>query len=130
MDRAARWLVALVVFGCLAGPLAADSGEADRLLKEGFPDRDYTRSPIKLMIAGQKCVLAATAWEFDKEGRAILTDAAVVHVRTVGDRQVVEVASGKSATVSFDPPVTRAEELGKSKIVSVETSDGRVIRFK
>ena len=43
---------------------------------------------------------------------------------------VVEVAEGKSAKVTFDPPVKKAEELGKSKIVAIETSDGRVIRLK
>jgi hypothetical protein len=130
MERAAHGFVALVLFGSLAVPLAADSGEADRLLKEGFPDRDYTRSPIKVMVAGQRCVIAAAAWTFDKDGRAALTDAAVVRVRTVGGRDVVETASGTTATITFDPPVTRAEELGKSRIVSVETADGRVIRLR
>ena len=128
MDRT-RWLVALVTYGSLAATLAADSGEADRLLREGFPDRDYTRSPIKLLVADQRCVLAAAAWEFDTDGRARLTDAAIVRVRTVGGREIVEVAAGRSARVTFDPPVKTAEELSKSRIVSVETSDGRVIRL-
>lgn len=129
MDRT-RWLVALVVFGPLAAPLAADPGTADRMLKRGFPERDYTASPIKVTVAGQTCVLAASALTFEKDGTARLTDAAVVRVRTVSGREVVEVASGTSATVTFDPPVKTAAELGKSKIVSVETPDGRVIRFR
>jgi len=126
----ARSLIALVAFGSLAVPLAADSGEADRLLKEGFPDRDFTGSPIKLVVAGRNCVLAGSALTFKADGTARLADAAVVRVKTVGGKDVVETASGTTATVTFDPPVTRAEELGKSKIVSVETADGRVIRLR
>lgn len=129
MNCVAR-LVALVVFGSLAVPLAADPGEADRLLKRGFPDKDYTASRIKLVVAGHQCVVAASAWEFDKDGTARLKDAAVVRVRTVGRNEVVEVASGSSATVTFDPPVKSAAEFGKSRIVSVETADGRVIRLR
>ena len=130
MDRVARLSIVLVVFANLAGSAAAEPVDADRLLKLGFPDRDYTRSPIKLVIAGHQCVLAASTLEFDKDGGATLTDAAVVRVTIVSDREVVEVAEGKSAKVTFDPPVKKAEELGKSKIVAIETSDGRVIRLK
>ena len=130
MNRVARCLIALVVSGSLAAPLAADSGEADRLLKRGFPDKDYTGSPIKLVVAGQQCVLAASAWTFEADGTAKLQDAAVVRVRAVGPHEVVEVASGSSARVTFDPPVRSAAEFGKSKIVSVETADGRVIRLR
>jgi len=126
MDRIAR---PLAVLCCLAAPLAADPGEADRLLRQGFPDRDYTRAPIKLVVPGHKCVLAAAGWTFEPDGTATLTDAAVVRVTAAGDREVVEVAAGKSARVTFDRPVKKAEELGKSQIVSVETSDGRVIRL-
>ena len=130
MNRVARWLIALVVSGTLAAPLAADPGEADRLLKRGFPDKDYTGSPIKVVVAGHQCVVAASAWEFGKDGTARLKDAAVVRVRVVGRNEVVEVASGSSATVTFDPPVKSVAEMGKSKIVSVETADGRVIRLR
>ena len=130
MNRIAYWLFALIVSGTLAAPLAADPGEADRLLKRGFPDRDYTGSPIKLVVAGQQCVLAASAWTFEADGTAKLTDAAVVRVRNVGRNEVVEVASGSSATVTFDPPARSAAEFGKSKIVSIETADGRVIRLR
>ena len=129
MDRTC-WLIALAVLGLVAAPLTAEPNVADRLLKQGFPDRDYTRAPIKVMVAGQTCVLAAAALTFEKDGSARLTDAAIVRVREVGGREVVEVASGSSATVTFDPPVKTAAELGKSKIVSVETADGRVIRFR
>ena len=130
MNRVARWLFALLVSGTLAAPLAADPGEADRLLKRGVPDKDYTASRITMMVAGHECVLAASAWTFDKDGTARLKDAAVVRVRTVGRNEVVEVASGSSATVTFDRPVTSAAEFGKSKIVAIETADGRVIRLK
>jgi hypothetical protein len=130
MNRVARWLFALVVSGSLAAPLAADPGEADRLLKQGFPDRNYSAAPIKLVVAGRNCVLAASALKFQADGSARLTDAAVVRVRTVGGKDVVETAAGSSATVTFDRPVKTAEELGHSKIVSVETPDGRVIRLK
>ena len=130
MNRVVRWLFALLVSGTLAAPLAADPGEADRLLKRGFPDKDYSGAPIKMMVAGHECVLAAAAWTFEKDGTAKLKDAAVVRVRTVGRNEVVEVASGSSATVTFDRPVTSAAEFGKSKIVSIETADGRVIRLK
>jgi hypothetical protein len=129
MERAARLLAGVAVLCCLAAPLAADPGEADRLLNRGFPDRDYSAAPIKLVVAGHHCVLAAAAWRFDPDGTATLTDAAVVRVTAAGDREVVEVAAGKSARVTFDRPVRKAEELGKSQIVSVETSDGRVIRL-
>jgi hypothetical protein len=129
MDRTARWPLTLVVLGCLAAPLAADPGEVDRLLKQGFPDRDYSQAPIKILVPGHRCVLAGTGLKFDPEGTATLTDAAVVRVRTVGTNEVVEAASGRSAKVTFDPPVKKADELGTSKIVSVETSDGRVIRL-
>lgn len=130
MYRITRWLLAPIVLNLLAVPLAADPGTADRLLKRGFPDRDYTRAPIKVVVAGQTGVLAASALTFEKDGTARLTDAAVVRVRTAGGREVVEVATGSSAVVTFDPPVKTAAELGTSKIVSVETPDGRVIRFR
>ena len=130
MNRVARWLIALVVSGSPAAPLAADPGEADRLLRRGFPDTDYTGSRIKLVVPGHQCVLAASALKFEADGTARLTDAAVVRVRTVGRNEVVEVASGSSATVTFDPPVKSAADLGKSRIVSVETADGRVIRLR
>ena len=130
MNRVARWLIALVLSGSLAAPLAADPDEADRLLKRGFPDKDYTGSRIKLVVAGHQCVVAASAWAFEKDGTARLQDAAVVRVRRVGQNEVVEVASGSSATVTFDPPVKSAAEFSKSRIVSVETADGRVIRLR
>jgi len=129
MERVARLPVAVAVLCCLAAPLAADPGEADRLLKQGFPDRDYSAAPIKLVIAGQNCVLAAAALKFEADGTATLTDAAVVRVTAAADREIVEVAAGKSARVTFDRPVKKAEEFGKSQIVSVETSDGRGIRL-
>jgi hypothetical protein len=129
MERMTRLLIAVSLLGT-AARLVADPGEADRLLRQGFPDRDYSRSPIKMVVAGQRCVLAASAWEFDKQGGAELTDAAFVRVTGVGDREIVEAIAGRSAKVTFDPPVRNSEGLGKSKIVSVETSDGRVIRLK
>jgi hypothetical protein len=129
MDRTPWRLFALIAFGFLVGPLAADSGEADRLLRLGFPDRDYTGSPIKMVVAGHQCVLAASAWKFDADGGAMLTDAAVVRVTGREGHEIIEAIEGKSARVTFDRPVKKAEELGKSKIVSVETSDGRVIRL-
>jgi hypothetical protein len=130
MNQAARRLSALLIWGSLAAPLAADPGEADRLLKRGFPDKDFSGAPIKLVVAGQQCVLAASAWSFDKDGTAKLKDAAVVRIRVVGPHEVVEVASGSAATVTFDRPVTSAAEFGKSKIVAIETADGKVIRLK
>jgi hypothetical protein len=129
MDRLASLIIA-VSLPVMAAPLAADPGEADRLLKQGFPDRDYCRSPIKLVVAGQRCVLAASAWEFDTQGGARLSDAAIVRVTGIGDREIVEAIAGRSAKVTFDPPVKKAEDLSKSKIVLVETSDGRVMRLK
>ena len=128
MDRVARWLFALLLSGSLAVPLAAEPGEADRLLRRGFPDKDYTRSPIKLVVAGQRCVLAASGWEFTRDGEARVTDAAVVRVTVVADHEVVEVAEGRTARVTFDRPVRTAADLGKSRIVAIETPDGRVIR--
>lgn len=128
--RRARWLIALAAFAAPAVPLAADPGEADRLLKQGFPDRDYSAAPVKLVIAGQNCVLAASALKFEADGTARLTDAAVVRVRTVRGHEVVDTAAGTSARVTFDRPVKTADELGRSKVVSVETPDGRVIRLR
>jgi len=130
MTQTARWLVAPVVFACLAVPLAADPGEADRLLKLGFPDRDYSAAPIKLVVAGHNCVLAASALTFEADGTAKLTDAAAVRVRTARGNEVVDAIAGRSATVTFDRPVRTADELGQSKIVSIETADGRVIRLR
>ena len=129
MNPCARLAISLVAGCALIGPLAADPGEADRLLKQGFPDKDYTRSPIKLVVAGHRCVLAASAWSFAKDGTATVTNAAVVRVTGEGDREIVEVAEGRTATVTFDRPVRTADELGKSKIVAIETPDGRVIRL-
>ena len=48
MAAGTYWLIAPVAFVAMAAPLAADPGEADRLLNGGFPDRDYTGSPIEL----------------------------------------------------------------------------------
>jgi hypothetical protein len=129
MDRVARLLIALIVLGSLAVPLAAEPGEADRLLKQGFPDKDYSQSRIKVVVAGHRCVLAASGLEFTRDGAATVTDAAVVRVTVVADRDVVEVAEGRTALVTFDRPVRTAADLGKSKIVSIETPDGRVIRL-
>jgi hypothetical protein len=129
MDRRARLLVALVALASLAVPLAAEPGEADRLLRQGFPDKDYTRSPIKVVVTGHRCVLAASALSFTKDGAATVTDAAVVRVTGEADREVVEVAEGRTAVVTFDRPVRRVEDLGQSKIVAIETPDGRVIRL-
>jgi hypothetical protein len=75
-------------------------------------------------------VLAASAWEFTKDGEARVTGAAVVRVSGAADREVVEVAEGRTARVTFDRPVKSAADLGKSKIVAIETPDGRVIRLK
>jgi hypothetical protein len=129
MDRARRLLIAVSVL-VSAARLAADPGEADRLLKQGFPDRDYSRWPIKMVVTGHRCVLAASAWEFDKDGTARLTDAAVVRVTGAGEHEIVEAVDGKSAKVTFDKPVKQVSELHKSKIVSIEMADGRVIRLK
>ena len=129
MERTARLLIAVsVLWG--AAPLAADPGEADRLLKRGFPDRDFTAAPIKMVVSGHQCVVAAAGWRFEPDGTAKLTDAAVVRVTGVGEREIVEAIAGRSAKVTFDPPVKKADDLGKSKIVSVETPDGRAIRLK
>src|SRR4051794_36065598 len=130
MDRVARLLITLAAAGALAAPAVAEPVDAVRLLREGFPDRDYTQAPIKLVVNGQMCVLAGSALEFDKDGGATLMDAAVVRVTTVGDREVVETAAGRTAKLTFDPPVKTTADLGKCKIVSVETSDGRVIRLR
>ena len=62
--------------------VAADPGEADRLLKRGFPDTDYTASRIKLVVPGHQCVLAASALKFEADGTARLTDADEVQPRT------------------------------------------------
>ena len=129
MDRTGRLLIAVSVLA-LAAPLAADPGEADRLLTRGFPDRDYTAAPIKLVVAGHRCVLAASGWQFEKDGTARLADAAVVRITGVGGREIVEAIDGRSATVTFDPPARTMDELKKSRIVSIETADGRVIRLK
>jgi len=123
----------VATFGVLVfvvGAPGAEPGEVDRILGRGFPDRDYTRSPIKLMVNGHQCVIAAATWEF-KDGGVALTEAAVVRITRSErrDAEVVEAIAGKSARVTFDKPVKSMSDLTSSKIQSVETADGRVIRL-
>jgi hypothetical protein len=125
-----RRVTTLGVLVFAVGALGAEPGEADRILARGFPDRDYTRSPIKVMVNSQRCVIAAATWEF-KDGGVALTNAAIVRISMAAgrDAEVVEAIEGKSARVTFDRTVKAMDDLKASKILSVETADGRVIRF-
>ena len=112
--------LAIVVCG---GPAWADGDSTDEVLKRFFPDRDFSKSPIKMVKPGAYYA-AADTFTILADGRLQTTNGAVVLVeRSQPDAAAsYSRAQGGRMVLKFQKPVRQLADVRGNVLVSVEVA--------
>jgi hypothetical protein len=104
-----------------AAPVRADGDSADDVLKRFFPDRDFTRAPIKMVNTGA-WYAASDTFQVLADGRVQITNAAVVLVDRgrPHEAQSYSRAQGGQMVLKFQKPVKQLTDVRGNALVSVE----------
>ena len=104
-----------------AGTARADGDSSVEVLKRVFPDRDFTRAPIKMVNPGV-WYAAADTLQILTDGRLQVTNAAVVLVERALPNEAPSYsrAQGGRMVLKFQRPVKQLADVRGNALVSVE----------